>query len=161
MTKTVPADADGAPYGTAKADMHDYPAINHVFDVNYADPELLKNLCGYIRNTRRNVPGGKTVVVTHGPEMRAFAKENYAKYKDIVDQAAELAEGGVEFRMCDGAMRAAGFEPEDMHGFITLVPAGFAEIIYWQAKGYRYINPNPLPVGGTRYVDHPEKKPRK
>lgn len=146
-----------APYGTAKVDMHEYPVINAVFDVNYEDPNDLNILYAFVNNTR--VPlKGKMVVVTHGPELRAFAKENYDKYQGIVDRMAELADNGVEFRMCNNAMRAAGFEADDMHGFITVVPAGFPEIAYLQHQGYTFINPLPYPVRDVRYIDQPQLK---
>ena len=98
------------------------------------------------------------VVVTHGPELRVFAKENYDKYQGIVDKMAALSDKGVKFHMCNNAMRAAGFKPEDMHGFITVVPAGFPEIAYLQSKGYKYINPLPYSVKDVRYIEHPELK---
>lgn len=149
--------ADFAPYGTAKVDMHEMPVTDVVFDVNYEDPQKLNTLYAFIKNTRKETKG-KVVVVTHGPELRAFAKENYEKYQGAVDKMAELAKEGVEFKMCNNAMRAAGFNAEDMHGFITVVPAGFPEVAYWQSKGYRYINPLPLPVKDVRYIDQPQLK---
>ena len=146
-----------APYGTAKVDMHEYPTINAVFDANYEDPNKLNILYAFVKNTSKPLKG-KMVVVTHGPELRAFAKENYEKYQGIVDKMASLAEAGVEFRMCNNAMRAAGFKAEDMHGFITVVPAGFPEIAYLQSQGYKYINPLPYGVKDVRYLEHPELK---
>jgi intracellular sulfur oxidation DsrE/DsrF family protein len=145
------------PYGTAKVDMHKMPVTNTVFDVNYDDPQKLNTLYNFIKNTKK-VTQGKVVVVTHGPELRAFAKENYEKYQGIVDKMAELAKEGVEFKMCNNAMKAAGFSAEDMHGFITVVPAGFPEIAYWEGKGYKYINPLPLSVKDVRYIDQPQLK---
>jgi len=150
-------NADFDMYGTAKVDMHEYAAVDTVYDANYDDPMKLRTLYAFINNTRKVVPG-KVVVVTHGPELRAFAKENYEKYQPIVDAMAELASQGVEFKMCNNAMRAAGFTPEDMHGFITVVPAGFAEIVHYQSLGYKYINPIPLPVKDVRYLDQPQLK---
>ena len=149
--------ADFAPYGTAKVDMHPMDATNVVFDVNYENPQSLNTLYNFVKNTKKETKG-KDVVVTHGPELRAFAKENYEKYQGIVDKMAELAKDGVEFKMCNNAMRAAGFKAEDMHGMITVVPAGFPELAYWQEKGYRYINPLPLPVKDVRYIDQPALK---
>ncbi len=146
-----------APYGTAKVDMHAMPVTDVVFDVNYEDPQQLNILYNFIRNTQK-ITKGKVAVVTHGPELRAFAKENYSKYQGIVDKMAELAQDGVEFKMCSNAMKAAGFSAEDMHGFITVVPAGFPEIAYYQAKGYQYINPIPLSVKDVRYLDQPQLK---
>ena len=145
------------PYGTAKVDMHKIPATHTVFDVNYDDPQKLNTLYNFVKNTKRETRG-EVVVVTHGPELRAFAKENYEKYQGIVDKMAELAQDGVQFKMCNNAMKAAGFNAEDMHGFITVVPAGFPEVAYWQGKGYKYINPLPLPVKDIRYLDQPQLK---
>lgn len=144
-----------APYGTAKVDMHTMPVTNVVFDVNYDDPQKLNALYNFVRNTIKETRG-EVVIVTHGPELRAFAKENYEKYQGIVDKMAELAHDGVQFKMCDNAMKAAGFKAEDMHGFITVVPAGFPELVYWQSKGYQYVNPLPLPVKDVRYIDQPQ-----
>src|SRR5690625_3290405 len=141
---------DFAPYGTAKVDMTDYPVINTVFDVNYEDPKDLKALYGFIKNTKKPLKG-EVVAVTHGPELRAFAKENYEHYQGEVQLMAELAEEGVEFRMCLNALRAAGYEVEDMHGFVTVVPAGFAEIARLQHEGYQLMTPLPYPVRNIRY----------
>ncbi len=158
MAPSLPSlAAELAPYGTAKVDMHKMPVTDTVFDVNYSDPQQLNVLYNFIKNTRKET-GGKVVVVTHGPELRAFAKENYEKYQGAIDKMAELAEEGVEFKMCNNAMRAAGFQAQDMHGFITVVPAGFPELAYWQGKGYKYINPLPLPVKDVRYLDQPQLK---
>ena len=143
------------PYGTAKKDMHPYPTINRVYDVNYYKPQELNALYNFITNVNKVVPG-KTVVVLHGAEIRAFAKENYLKYQAIVDEMADLSRHGVEFRMCNNAMHAAGFRARDMDGFITVIPAGFAEIIYLESKGYAYINPVPTPVKDSRCLDNPK-----
>ena len=154
----APAAQPLAPYGTAKVDMHAMNVTDVVFDVNYADPQDLRFLYGFIKNTAKETRG-KVVVVTHGPELRAFAKENYEKYQGIIDQLAELAQNeGVEFKMCNNAMKAAGFAAEDMHGFITVIPAGFAELAYWQSRGFQYMNPAPNSPRDVRYLEHPELK---
>ncbi len=159
-TPVARADADLSPYGTSKADLHEYPTINAVFDANYTKPEDLNILYAFVKNTMRPLKG-KMVVVTHGPELRAFAKENYTKYQGVMDKMKELADAGVEFRMCHNALRAAGFKADDFHGFVTVVPGGFPEIALLQSEGYRYINPFPLPVGDVRYLDQPQLKKSK
>jgi intracellular sulfur oxidation DsrE/DsrF family protein len=157
VNHAVFAEEAPSPYGIAKVDMYEMEPENVVFDVNYDDPNKLNILYAFVKNTKK-VTKGKVVVVTHGPELRTFARENYEKYQGIIDKMAELAADGVEFKMCNNAMKAAGFESNDMHGFITVVPAGFPEIAYWQAKGYRYINPLPLSVKDVRYLDQPQLK---
>ena len=151
------ADEELSPYGSSKADLHPYPVLNAVFDANYMDVQDLNVLYDFVHNTEKAIKG-KMVVVTHGPELRAFAKENYIKYQGIVDKMKSLADRGVEFRMCHNALRAAGFTKEDFHGFVTVVPAGFPEIALLESQGYQYINPLANRVGGTRYLDHPELK---
>ncbi|MHB9119806.1 MAG: DsrE family protein [Burkholderiales bacterium] len=156
LTNYLSAMADDMePYGTAKVDMHKYPAINRVYDVNYDDPKKLNALVSFIKNVNAVVPG-KVVVVVHGAEIRAFAKENYLKYQAVIDQLADLSKQGVEFRMCNNAMHAAGFQSTDIDGFITVIPAGFAEIIYLQQQGYKVINASVTPVKDSRYLDHPK-----
>lgn len=149
------AEDDFAPYGRAEVSSAAYAPMNTVWDVNYADPNALGALYSFVLHTQRASPG-QAVVVTHGPELRAFAIENYEKYQGVVDQMAELAEQGVEFRMCGQAMRAAGFEARDMHGFITVIPVGFAELALWQSRGHQYMNPIPLTVRDVRYLDQPK-----
>lgn len=156
----VRANDDLSLYGTSKTDLHEYPKLNAVFDVNYVKPEELNVLYGFVKNTMGPLKG-KMVVVTHGPELRAFAKENYTKYQGIVDRMKELVDAGVEFRMCHNALRAAGFKADDFHGFITVVPGGFPEIALLQSQGYQYINPLPYPVGNVRYLDQPQLNPAK
>jgi len=155
------ADTDSVlqPYGDAKEDMHKYPKMNRVYDVNYDDPQKLNALVGFIKNVNEKVPG-KAVVVLHGTEIRAFAKENYLKYQGVIDQLADLSKTGVEFRMCNNAMHAAGFKSHDIDGFITIIPAGYAEIISLQKQGFYVIDASPTAVKGSRYIDHPEEKPK-
>lgn len=157
-TTVTAADKDFTPYGTAKVNMHAYKSINRVYDVNYTDPQQLNGLANFITNVNKVVPG-KSVVVLHGPEIRVFAKENYEKYQGLVDKMAALSKGGVDFRMCNNAMHAAGFESNDIVGFVTIVPAGFAEIIDLESKGYQPIIALVTPVKDSRYLDHPELKP--
>ncbi|WP_296771407.1 DsrE family protein [Thiobacillus sp.] len=139
----VAASGTTSPYGTASTKTRSMPVLNTVFDVSYDDPKKLELLYDFVRNTRR-VTRGKVVIVTHGPELKAFAKENYKEFRGIVDKMADLANTGVKFYMCRNAMKMAGYRPEDMHGFITVVPFGFAEIAYLEYQGYQYINPTPL-----------------
>jgi len=145
-------DAEFAPYGTGRVEQRPYPRIDTVFDVSYEEPKQLYLLHGFVVSTARQLRG-RIVVVTHGPELRVFAKENFERYQGVVQKMAELAEAGVEFRMCGEALRVAGYEPRDMHGFITVVPNGFAEIALLQAQGYRYLNPVPLSVRDARQLE--------
>ena len=64
----------------------------------------------------------------------------FAKYKDLMTRAQSLSVGGIiEFRMCRLAAQGQGFKPEDIHGFVTMVPMADAEIIDLQSKSYAYM----------------------
>lgn len=115
-----------------------------VWDFNFIDPKavgvVFNNVNALMRATSEFGPQEidplRIVVVSHGPELVMFAKKNYAKYKDIADRAASMAKQGVRFEICRNAPAAPGFAPEDLHGFVSVVPAGPYALAYWQAKGY-------------------------
>ena len=54
-------------------------------------------------------------------------------------QSLTLA-GPIVFRMCAVAARMHGYQPEDIHGFVELVPMADAEIVRLQTEeGYAYM----------------------
>jgi intracellular sulfur oxidation DsrE/DsrF family protein len=139
---------DEAPYGQAKfttySDIESVKQLKTVWDFNFVDPKsvgvvfnnvgaLMKAAAEY--GPREEEPV-KIVIVSHGPEIVVFARRNYAKYKEIVDRAASLAQQGIRFEICRNAAAAQGFAPEDLYGFTHVVPAGPYALAYWQAKGY-------------------------
>jgi len=140
-----PADA---PYGSAKfephADIDSVKQLRVVWDFNFVDPKsigiVFNNLTALLRATAEFGPHEidpiKVVIVSHGPEVVVFDKKNYGKYKEIVDRAASFAKQGVKFEICRNAAAAQGIAPGDLHGFVTVVPAGPHALAYWQAKGY-------------------------
>jgi intracellular sulfur oxidation DsrE/DsrF family protein len=141
------ADPD-APYGTSKfesyRDIGTIDQLKTVWDFNFVDPKavgvVFNNVNALIKATSDfgplEIDPLKIVIVSHGPEIVVWAKKNYSKYKEIVDRAASLAEQGVRIEICRNAAAAQGFKPEDLHGFVTVVPAGPYALAYWQAKGY-------------------------
>jgi hypothetical protein len=141
------AQAD-TPYGSAKfesySDINSIVQLKTVWDFNFADPKsvgmVFNNVAALMKATAEYGPNEmdplKIVIVSHGPEIVVWAKKNYPKYKDIVDRAASLAKQGVRIEICNNAARAQGFKPEDLQGFVTVVPAGPYALAYWQAKGY-------------------------
>jgi intracellular sulfur oxidation DsrE/DsrF family protein len=137
-----------APYGSAKfepyADIDSVKQLKVVWDFNFVDPKavgmVFNNLNALLRATAEFGPHEidpiKVVIVSHGPEVVVFDKKNYGKYKEIVDRAASFARQGVKFEICRNAAAAQGIAPGDLHGFVTVVPAGPHALAYWQAKGY-------------------------
>jgi uncharacterized protein len=149
LVATAPALADNdAPYGSAGfesyADINSLKQLKVVWDFNFIDPKavgmVFNNVSALMKATAEFGPTEmeplKVVIVSHGPEIVVWAKKNYGKYKDIVDRAASMAKQGVRFEICRNAAAAEGFKPEDLQGFVTVVPAGPYALAYWQAKGY-------------------------
>lgn len=142
------AQGADAPYGSSKfspySDINSVKQLKTVWDFNFVDPKavgvVFNNINALMRATSdfgpQEIDPLKIVVVSHGPELVVFAKKNYAKYKEIADRAASMAKQGIRFEICRNAAAAQGFTPEDLHGFVTVVPAGPYALAYWQAKGY-------------------------
>src|SRR5690625_6645696 len=75
------------------------------------------------------------VAVLHGPEMHFFTTDNFKQYEELVRRAQSLTVGDViEFRMCERAAANRGIEPQDVQGFIQMVPMGEAESIHLQTE---------------------------
>lgn len=80
------------------------------------------------------------MIVLHGAEIPFFARKNIDKYKDLMTRAQSLTVGGIiEFRMCKIAAKGRGLDPKDIHGFVSMVPMGDAEIVRLQHEGYSYM----------------------
>ncbi|HKL77177.1 MAG TPA: DsrE family protein [Gammaproteobacteria bacterium] len=136
-----------APWGKASAKDIDYSSQKVVFDVAVDSVERLNAVldrASYISKLNGANPFDTSVVlVLHGNEIPYFAIENYAKRQELMKRAHSLTLNGViEFRMCEQAADFHGYQPEDIHGFVTLVPMAEAEIIRYQQKGYAYLKYN-------------------
>lgn len=83
----------------------------------------------------------KIVIMLHGGAIPFFGSKNYAKYKELMVRAQSLSVGDVvEFRMCKASARLQGYKPEDIHGFIKMVPMADAEIVrLQQEEGFAYM----------------------
>ncbi len=82
----------------------------------------------------------KIAIVSHGPEVLIFSKENYEKYKEIVDRIESLNKTyGVKIYVCRNAMRSLGLDQSQLQPFVEVVPAGVVELAVLQEKGYRLI----------------------
>lgn len=79
-------------------------------------------------------------LVLHGPEIEMFAKRNYPRFRQTVDQAERLdAAHVIEVKMCLTEMRRLGLRKQDIPGFIELVPYGPDEEERLRRNGYVYL----------------------
>jgi hypothetical protein len=138
------AESAKAPWGKASAKDIDYSGQKVVFDVAVDSVERMNAVldrASYISKLNGANPFDTSVVlVLHGNEIPFFAIENYGKHKELMQRANSLTLNGViKFRMCEQAAQFHGYDPEDIHGFVTLVPMAEAEIVRYQQKGYAVL----------------------
>lgn len=142
---TLPVTAaPTAPWGSAKELDTQYAKQKVVYDTavgSVAELTSVLDRASYLSTLNGADPfDNKIVIVLHGPEIAFFAIKNFAKHKALMTRAQSLSVGGIiEFRMCKIAAKGRGFEPGDIHGFVTMVPMGDAEIVRLQQEGYGYM----------------------
>jgi intracellular sulfur oxidation DsrE/DsrF family protein len=133
---SVSAPAAG-PWGSARVTATDYKPQKVVYDVSVDTERELTHVidrASYLSKLTGADPFDSSIVlVLHGPEIRFFAIENFEANKELITRAQSLTVGGtVKIRMCKIAAEGQGFAPEDLHGFVELVPMGDAEIVRLQ-----------------------------
>jgi uncharacterized protein len=96
-----------------------------------------------IRNHLRAEPQTRIVVVANGDGIRpllAGAKQRNGRPFD--SEVAELAERGVEFRLCGNTLSAHDIPLSQVLPQVKIVPSGVVEVTRLQAKeGYAYLRP--------------------
>lgn len=140
------AAADGnAPWGRAAFVEVAYSPQKVVYDVAVSSPAELEGVLdrvSFLNNIYEANPfDSSIVVVLHGDEIPLFAVKNHAKHRELMARAQSLTRAGpIQFRMCVVAARAHGYQPEEIHGFVQMVPMADAEIVRLQREGgYAYM----------------------
>lgn len=115
--------------------------VKVVYHVNSSDGAT--GVLNNIRNHLNASPTAKIVVVTHGGGIDFLvdgAKNANGNPYDIPLQ--ELADRGVEFRVCKNTLDARKLDKSKMWADAKVVPSGVAEIARLQAEeGYVYLKP--------------------
>lgn len=52
-----------------------------------------------------------------------------------------LADKGVDFALCNNALKSFGINPDELDSRIRVVPAGVLELAQKQSEGFAYIKP--------------------
>jgi len=141
---TIANQSPASPWGGARLTATEYKPQKVVYDVHVKTVEEVKSVLDRASHLSK-ITGAdpfeqSTVLVLHGPELHFFAIENYAKYKDLMQRAQSLVDSDVlKIKMCKIAAQSQGYSPEQIHGFVEMVPMGDAEIIrlqYEEAHAY-------------------------
>ncbi len=117
-------------------------STNYFFDVHGHSAEEIMELLNHARDTYDELPqelqeAARIVMVLHGPDVEFFAVENYARYKSLVDLAANVdALGFVDLKVCAASVRSRGLQTDKFPPFIEFVPYGPAEVTRLRSAGY-------------------------
>lgn len=146
MSLNASASADdSSPWGKAKAVDIEYPPQKVLYDVALNDVSAFERVldrASYLSKIYNADPfNASIVIVLHGNEINYFAIKNYTKYKDLMQRAQSLTVGGIiKFEMCRIAAKGQGYDPQDIHGFVEVVPMADAEIVRLQTQeGFAYM----------------------
>lgn len=136
-TQVFAANSADAPWGNARVTDTQYKPQKVVYDVHVKTVKAVESVldrASYLSTITGADPFDQSIVlVLHGEELSFFAIENYNKYKDLMHRAQSLVESeALTIKMCKIAAQSQGYSPEDIHGFIEMVPMGDAEIVRLQ-----------------------------
>lgn len=141
---STPVLSAKAPWNGASLTATEYKPQKVVYDVHVDTVKQVESVldrASYLSKITGADPFDQSIVlVLHGKELRFFAIENYEKYQALVNRAQGLvASEAITIKMCKIAAQSQGYSPENIHGFIEIVPMGDAEIIrlqYEEAHAY-------------------------
>ena len=121
-----------------------------VYDFYFDNPDKIANALYWIRSLMNPLMDDPynlapefldIVVVIHGTEIVTVARKNYERYKDSVERMRYYASLGVKFKVCGLAAHDFGYQTDDFHEFIEVVPSAITELAHWQLEGYALITP--------------------
>ena len=144
-TAVIAGNTDKAPWGSAVDTPTEYKPQKVVYDVHVKTVEAVESVldrASYLSTITGADPFDQSIVlVLHGKELSFFAIKNVEKYQDLMKRAQSLVESeALSIRMCKIAAQSQGFTPEDIHGFVEMIPMGDAEIIRLQyEEGHAYM----------------------
>ncbi|WP_246540163.1 DsrE family protein [sulfur-oxidizing endosymbiont of Gigantopelta aegis] len=134
-----------APWGSADVLDIQYKPEKVLYDMISGDKEYLIRVLDRLAYLNK-LYGSDTfdasiVVVIHGEAIPFFAIDKTQQHQDMMARAQSLTVGtAIEFRMCRASAKLLHYEPENIHGFVQMVPMADAEIIRLQADGYSYMH---------------------
>jgi intracellular sulfur oxidation DsrE/DsrF family protein len=90
-----------------------------------------------------DVPTAEIVFVAYGPGIDFLLEDAKDRRDDPYDYAVlNLAERGVEFRVCAATLAARDIAKSDLLEVVKVVPSGISEIARLQLReGYAYLKP--------------------
>ena len=119
-----------------------FAQIKVVYHLSEGIPQATRAV-GNIRNHLAADPTAKIVVVTHGAGIDFLLDgANNAQQQPFAGSISDLANKGVEFRVCNNTLVSRNISPDKVVMEAKVVPSGVAEVARLQAKeGFVYLRP--------------------
>ena len=116
--------------------------IKTVYHMSEGIPQASRGL-NNIRNHLAADPKAKIVVVTHGLGIDFLLQGATNQMEQpFAGAIAELANKGVEFRVCNNTLVSRKIDPSKVAMEASVVPSGVAEVAKLQAReGFVYLRP--------------------
>ena len=116
--------------------------IKTVYHLSDGVPQAAQAMAN-IRNHLTADPKAKIVVVAHGHGIDFLLPgATTSAGLPFAGTIADLANSGVEFRVCNNTLQARGIDPSKVAMEATLVPSGVAEVARLQAREhFVYLRP--------------------
>ncbi len=109
-----------------------------VIQVSESDPAKWNLALNNAKNLQAELGKDNVVIeiVAYGPglDMLKFDSE-------VGNRLTDARKGGVTLAACGNTMKARKVAKQDLHGDVTVVPAGVVEIMNRQRAGWTYIKP--------------------
>jgi intracellular sulfur oxidation DsrE/DsrF family protein len=114
----------------------DRPAM--VIQVSEANPATWNMALNNARNLQAEFgkDGVDLEIVAFGPGVRMLEA-----HAEIADRVTATVDAGIKVTACENTLRAFKLERADMNDKIGYVPAGVAQILRLQQKGWAYLRP--------------------
>jgi intracellular sulfur oxidation DsrE/DsrF family protein len=124
------ATEPGSRNGLIEAERQDIPGYLARIEQNNPEEveEALKRAEQFYLDQGMRQDFSPVVFVLHGPEVAIFFKENYLRYRPIVDLAAKLsAFRVVDIKVCETQSHGLGMDMKTLLPFVGTVPLGPVE----------------------------------
>jgi intracellular sulfur oxidation DsrE/DsrF family protein len=136
--------SESAPWGYAGIEKRTYQKQKVIYDLFADNKDKISNIlsrAGYLSKLNGDDSFEiKIVIIIHGDAIPFFSVKKFEQHRELMKLAySQTLNGTVEFKMCQASARLRGFEANDIHGFVSMVPMADTEIVRLQQAGYAYM----------------------
>jgi intracellular sulfur oxidation DsrE/DsrF family protein len=129
--------------------------VNAVFDVSQGSPQTANIIFWAVNNVNDDASvrslsePPRVAVVFHGPavkmistDRKGFNASDNAALDEFASMIRQMKKDGVQFEVCDYALKVLGVDPNSVLPEVDHVGNGFISIAGYQAQGYSVVTIN-------------------